>query len=454
MNCTFCGTLLSPDAAHCPVCNSPVQSTQNNPAQPQSYTMPPQLQGELLPLKIPGKLSSLLVYWHRVHCPYCGYDFHPSDCAVYSNNRIEQGKPVRLDAAPSPGLERTLARLRIKPLVGERYTREDARRACPQCAKLLPRRFEVNPTFTIAVIGDTASGKSHFLTTLFHQLKEDIAVERDDILFHFRPLSDDVSKSFKNFEQKMFINHEPLASTQFYTQKPGTNLVVWDPLIFGLEIGYKIKGEFRKIVMNLVFYDIAGEDITTETNLRRLGWPILRADGIIHVADPLSMRSIIDRLPPSGQVQEAKGVLHSRFNAERVLADVIRVYTENNQDAKEQQALTIPVAIMLSKSDLLDPIVSGLHLPSTRFLETPISNGRIDLDEMRTIDKEVRQLLADVGDQGLARQSLRFKTSQFFAASATGCAPDKNNRFPDVKPRRCLDPLLWLLWQLMRRETK
>jgi hypothetical protein len=68
---------------------------------------------------------------------------------------------------------------------------------------------------------------------------------------------------------------------------------------------------------------------------------------------------------------------------------------------------------------------------------------------MSAIDTEVKQLLAIVGEHGLLRESERFTTIQFFAASATGCAPDENNRFPKVEPRRCLDPLFWLLWQLM-----
>ena len=39
----------------------------------------------------------------------------------------------------------------------------------------------------------------------------------------------------------------------------------------------------------------------------------------------------------------------------------------------------------------------------------------------------------------------KYKTSAFFGVSALGCNPHKDNKIPNVNPRRVEDPFLWLL---------
>ncbi len=70
------------------------------------------------------------------------------------------------------------------------------------------------------------------------------------------------------------------------------------------------------------------------------------------------------------------------------------------------------------------------------------------MQEIDVIDAEVKQLLKDFGEYTLLQSTARFSKSKFFAISATGHAPGQNGLYPAIDPCRCLDPILWILYQL------
>jgi hypothetical protein len=371
---------------------------------------------------------------------------HPSNCAIYSERYDNQGRRILLDNAPLGPFERFFARFYIKSLDGEHYTLHNARRECPHCKKLLPRNLEVDPSFTIAVIGDVASGKSHYITTLLHQLKEGELVQQGDVRARFTPLTEEANATFKKYEQTVFGEHKTLPATRPHIQPSGDTPDKQEPLIFRLQIGAQVNGQYRNHLMNLIFYDLAGEDITQERNLRSSGWPILQAQGIISIVDPLSIPNLLYRLPPGSQVESAKALLSTRPRPHDVLADVIRVYTEYHR-GDQHYAVNAPVAIMLSKSDVLTSVEQQISPQPLALLQNPVYDGDINFNDINQVDKEVQSLLHTFGERELLRESQRFTNIKFFATSATGSAPDENNKFQEIKPRRCLDPFLWLLWK-------
>src|SRR5207248_3014646 len=125
-----------------------------------------------------------------------------------------------------------------------------------------------------------------------------------------------------------------------------------------------------------------------------------------------------------------------------------RVYTEYRR-GDLQYAVNAPIAMMLSKSDVLSFVERQISSQPLRLLQNPVYDGTIDFTDIDLVDKEVQSLLFTCGEQELLRESQRFTNIRFFATSATGCAPDEENKFPEIKPRRCLDPLLWLLWKFV-----
>jgi len=458
MFCEQCGSQILPGHERCTNCGweeNDQDSESSQSPHPQPYPQPPpipdahpplQILGTLLALYPPVKRPGMFSFLYRIHCPFCNKKFHPSDCAIYSERYDNQGKHILLEFAPQDALQRFVSRFYIKPLDGEHYTMHNARRECPQCKKLLPRNFEVDPNFTIAVIGDVASGKSHYITTLLHQLKEGELVQQGGIRARLTPLTEEVNVAFKKYEQTVFGERKALPATRPHIQSPGDIFDTQEPLIFRLEIGGVINGQFRNNMMNLIFYDLAGEDITQEHHLRSSGWPILQAQSIINIIDPLSIPNILSRLPLGPQVERAQMLLSKRPKAHNVLADVIRVYIEYHRGDR-QHAVNAPVAIMLSKSDVLTSIEQQISQLPLHLLQNPTYDGSIDFADIDQIDKEVRYLLSTFGEQELLRESQRFTNIRFFATSATGCAPNEYNAFQEIKPRRCLDPLLWLLWK-------
>lgn len=129
--------------------------------------------------------------------------------------------------------------------------------------------------------------------------------------------------------------------------------------------------------------------------------------------------------------------------AER-LNTIISIY-ERYYGYKRGSSLPItPVAVMISKSDLLN----YLDLPdSYTFTKNPQYTGSLDAGDINKVDEDVRELLLKYEQNDLLAATRCFKRKKFFATSATGEPPDENGQFRHVKPRRCLDPMLWILYE-------
>src|SRR5436309_2848184 len=103
----------------------------------------------------------------KVRCPYCSAVFYPGECAI-----ISRTTGAILEPAPQ-GDARLTARFWVKSLVGAKYVQKFASRQCPNCGKALPYNIELVDNIMIAVVGDTFSGKSHYIAALVHELKEE-----------------------------------------------------------------------------------------------------------------------------------------------------------------------------------------------------------------------------------------------------------------------------------------
>lgn len=214
------------------------------------------------------------------------------------------------------------------------------------------------------------------------------------------------------------------------------------PLIYELQVRHSINQQ-SAYNNNLIIYDIAGEDFADRDRLAEFGWPIVEAQAIIYLADPFSMKNLRSRLP--AQSQSASAIQAVR-QAHEVITSVARV-TRREKKMQEGERIDIPVAVMLPKSDLLEEAFKATY-PNFRLWQHSPAPGVVKRSDGAAVDREVRQLLYDLEEWELLKQDHIFSKLSFFATSATGCAADKNGNFPKVEPRRCLDPLLWVLWQL------
>lgn len=363
-------------------------------------------------------------------CPLCVNEFYPGDCRIISRITGKELKP-----APSGGFERRRARRNPESLLGPRYVNELASRECPHCGYLLPYNIESVENKSVVVIGDTFAGKSHYLAALIHQIEEG-QVQGQHQYIRFVCLTNDVRQEYTtNYLDRLFNKKQVISATQ-----PADPTRPNKPLIYELTIK-KSQSHMAKCI-NLILFDAAGEDYAIQERLVQYSRYVLNASAIIFLADPVSMTNILDRLPPHLQNQPA-----TARKAAAVLNSVLQLFERNQGVQAGSRLIKVPIAITLSKSDLLK-YLRGISNPY-RFLINPPHgySGGIDLEDLQLVDQEVRQLIHEFGDQTLL-QTAQTLNAHFFAVSATGSSPKIDGTYSMVEPCRCLDPVLWALQKL------
>lgn len=367
----------------------------------------------------------------KVHCPYCYEYFYLGECNIVATAPY---KTKQFDIHPGDVLKepkpRSLAWMYAEPLTGPLYTHTQAVRQCPHCHKDLPQNIGNVQSYTIAIIGDSNSGVSMYIGSLLHELKER-KLERRYSNISQGYLNNTSERVFHNYyEQPMFINKQKLSATM-----PG---IIVEPLIYEFVI-QAVPGKKTKRV-NLIFYNTAGEDIVDQQQLVQFAYYLFHASGIIFLADPFTMPGIAQQFPPHIQLQAPR-----QLRSSDVLNRVLHTLGQGNTEA--QQKFSTPLAITLSKADVLASIVK----PQERmysFLSETDQNSPLKLRELRSVSNEVRTVIEQIGDKNLLKAAETCSTVEFFAVSATGWQEDSNGQYPAMEPIRCLEPLIWILWQL------
>ena len=272
--------------------------------------------------------------FRKVRCPFCNHEFYPSEGAVHSS--VNSGKVL---AKPPEGLARVVSRMWLTPLDGPMYTSEMARRQCPTCKKLLPLRFEVSQNFNIAIIGDTISGKSHYIAAFIHQLEMGGLAQIQNLYTRFAWLGTDNEITFKNnYYEPLFEKLLVLPATQSASPPSQGSLALTEPLVFQLAIRDKAEERYAKN-FNITIYDISGEDIADPMRMVQFAPSILQADAIIYLADPLSMPGLVGQLP--AHLQPSATMMKHRLPAYEVLRRVMFIFDQYKKLAPGELAFQV-----------------------------------------------------------------------------------------------------------------
>ncbi|HEY0755602.1 MAG TPA: hypothetical protein VGD98_16710 [Ktedonobacteraceae bacterium] len=381
----------------------------------------------------------------KIRCPYCLQPFHPGDCPIVST--VNQGKVLRFPPAPKT-LEYTRSRTWIEELTGPEFTSELATRQCPNpdCQKALFENIEMCDNINIAIIGDASSGKTHFIAVLIDQLKRGVLMQNGNGHVRLMHLNRFTSEAYRTIYQEPILRDRTVVAATARGRYDAVGRAIRaEPLVYQLSIQDNDANTTNTI--NLLLYDIAGENFVDNNLLVLFGEHVLRADGIIYFADPMDMPNIHQQLP--GHLQTA---ITGR-KAEEALSTVMFRMEQYNK-IRIGGTIDIPTAITVSKSDLFQYIIPRQEWPHYWLMYKPAYDGRIHLEDIRRIDQEVRYILKQQGEYPLLQISKRFEQASFFAVSATGNAPDNHNKYSRIEPHRCLDPLIWLLWRLNFLEAR
>ncbi len=353
-------------------------------------------------------------------CPYCNEDYYPGNCAIVANLPYGNVSPGDILQKARPGF---LPRIFVTSLTGKKYVRTRAERKCPRCDRALPSNDDRAESYTIAIVGDGSSGKSHYIASCINQLRQFQALQVIGCNQIIGQGTTD-NRYYNNYYVPIYMNKQkvPLSDRN----------VLAEPLIYELVFPGKS--------INLQFYDSSGEDMADPNTMVQFSHFILNASAIIFLADPMTMPGIVNSLPSHLQKQAPR-----TLSSSQVLNRVIYTFRQH-QGGNLNKNLKIPIAIALSKSDLLQFADRGPFPPL--YLSDNVLPNQLDIPKFEVISNEIQTLIRRLGDQNLLKSSESFDDVSFFAVSATGWPEDTNGQFPAIEPIRCLDPLLWVLWRL------
>lgn len=364
--------------------------------------------------------------FHKIRCPFCSEEYHLGDCAIYSET---SGTIMR--AAPQTTMQRAMSRFVVKSLEGKKYTLARATRVCPKCQMRLPFNIEyVDENISIAVIGDSFSGKSHFIAAAIKQIKDGYIPPAFGLASFTASTSEIEDQYRSNYFDPLFKYGEPLKYT------PSAKQPLSDPLIYEMLVAGKR--------VNLLIYDASGEDVALIDTRIQNKPHILNAQAMIFLADPWAMPGFVDQL--AHHLRPSSSNMTGRKSTD-VLNSVIQVFKRASNQTRETQ-FDLPVAIALSKSDLIPFVRTRSMDPRYPALADPQYPSLLTRRESEGIHAIVKQFLIEVGEGALIGMEQTLEKVNFSAISATGASLNDQGKYTHVEPHRCLDPLFWVLREL------
>ncbi len=366
-------------------------------------------------------------------CPYCYQEHNLKDCSMKCsfhagmNTNCPDGVPKSADGwIPNKYYSKCM-----------KCTKAAKDVYCPTSLNqgmelIIPQRCILTKSLPIALVGAKATGKSNYICVLVNEIRRKMSMGFGTSI---NMMCDTATKT----------NYEDLYFRPLYREKmqiSATDSGEIPPMIFPVDFPNKKQ-------VTLTFYDTAGENLDSDILLRQNNSYIPNARGIIMLLDPLQIPELRKRLSGSMNLPDKNT---SPF-------DILDIVSKNLEERfGTLKKFDIPLAVVFTKMDALDDFEDIIPADSNlRNDSEHVERGAFILDEFENTQAEMEALLSNIlgGDDAdsdgsyadLCTKLDRFKSHAIFGVSALGVAPDANGCLPEtgVKPRRVLDPLLWIL---------
>jgi hypothetical protein len=310
-------------------------------------------------------------------------------------------------------------------------------RVCPNCHNSLPYTTGKYNDFMFAIIGAKEAGKSHYISVLINEIRNNIG---NKFNANLQSLDDNTSKKYRNeFYNPVFQRKEVIPETKSARADYNNKM----PLIYSLSFLKKgLFGLGRDKICNIstiTFFDTAGEDLNAKDTMRTENKYIYNSQGIILLVDPLQIPQVRDQL-------QSRGVKLPRENAETV--DIVdRVATlirESSGLTNMRKLIKIPIALVFSKIDALEEILKD----NPELFSSGKHDGFYNLIDANNIGLLIESCMKEWGGTAFINSvKHNFKTYSFFGISALGSNPHGSNTIPKLRHIRVEDPFLWLLYK-------
>lgn len=292
---------------------------------------------------------------------------------------------------------------------GKRHVCE--KRLCPNCHNDLPIGYGIRETLLISILGDARVGKSVFLTVLISELENNPDFASKLTFIGDKQVRDNF---YENYQKPLLKNNELISSTKRKKIPP-----------YSFNFWYRHKNEdggMEENSIDIIFYDIAGEDLRDDHGIRQNGFNIKDSSGLIFLVDPtnftkltdlfrISDSSLIEAIPEENSNQQIFNTLYNYFLG------------------YEPDKSSIPMAMLLSKSDLLAFVNFDFfhNKPDNRIQHVfteELHQGALNMRSIKGINREVRELLSYLGEESILNNALGcFRTVNCFAVSSLGKKP-------------------------------
>jgi len=285
------------------------------------------------------------------------------------------------------------------------------KRLCPNCHNTLPIGYGLRDSLLISILGDARSGKSVFLTMLIAELENNA-----DMVSKLTFIGDKrVRENFtENYQTPLLKDHTLISSTK-RRRIP--------PFAFNFWYQYKAEdGNLKENTLDIIFYDIAGEDLRDESAIRKNGFNIRDSSGLLFMTDPtnfgqltdlfrFSDNALIDAIPKDNSNQDIFSTLYNYFIG------------------FEKDKSQIPFALVLSKADLFNYVKFDFfnNKPENRIqhmLPEEEHKGAVNMRSVRGLNLEVRELLSYLNEESILNNAMGcFQNVGCFAMSSLGKKP-------------------------------
>lgn len=320
---------------------------------------------------------------------------------------------------------------------------------CPNCCNHIPTEMVQYGSRIISVIGGPSSGKTTYIVSLINRLK------KYGHLFGLQIIPQMVGRygdkkeyttvKIKDFDDKMFKNHEPLDKTPFDVKSNKKST----PLIFRLEID---NDKSKKEPLYMVFYDTAGEAFKEPETIQKFGKYLESSEAILLLIDILSIDSVYNKLIEIGKIEKNEDRRNDITHYDAIMDTICNYIDEGSQNNEiiRKKILDKPFAFAFSKFDYIvgNSDIFDYHDTGDTPIEFP---ENVDKNYLRmNNDYFIKQMNnPEKWDCASVNGRLnKFHKKMIFGISSTGGNP-KDNKFENgIKPYRVMDPLLWILDEL------
>lgn len=302
-----------------------------------------------------------------------------------------------------------------------------------KCPSTVLDRFRENYNTrqsTYAIIGVPESGKSYFIYSLLHTLKNPPPALEEymtRINMQVRTSGEQALEQIKRFEEQMMYSGNQLEGTD--KQAPQNNV----PIDVVVTVG---RGQERTTIC-LTFFDMSGEhfkDMKYMLEQTR----IHKARGVILLMSPYDDVKLHNCLPED---------YHSTKRIENTpLTDYLFQAIQENISRRRTRKVNTPLAICISMFDLLkDMVPDEITSPYLEVHDMINEHDEFDYTKIKANSQLVRSFLQVNSRVPLKGIEDNFSKVNYFALSSVGHNEMEKIPTQGLKPHGILAPLFWLL---------